>query len=384
MLRITFPLLLFFLALFNLGHAEDKEPTILSLPSQTTHHGDFFAVAKNVEISGKVEGDLYVLGSDVYIDGHVTGDVLVCALHVEISGRVDNNVRVIAGQANISGSVGYNATIVAASAQVSSSSKIGGNLVIAAGSTQLAATVKGDANIAATYLRVSGSIDDRLFAYVGGMHITSRASIGKDLDYRSSEKALIDPGASIGGQILYHPSIFHRFLETKWIQRLLVGSKIMGILMNFVYSFVIGWILWRLFPRNVESALSALQDHPMKCLGSGLIVLILFPLVSFLLLISILGMPFALTLIALNVITFYTAKIFSVIWVTEKLSHGFKIHMGKYKTLAAGLILYFLLTAIPYVGFLVTIGALLFGLGAGVVGGSRRHWLEKLTRRKTT
>jgi cytoskeletal protein CcmA (bactofilin family) len=347
--------------------ADEDSSSTVTLPAGTVHQGDYFAMGGNVEISGTVTGDVYVLGGQIFIDGSVKGDVLACGGHVEISGQVENDVRLLAGQASISGRVGSNVTAVGASINLSPSAQIGGNIVCVAGNADIASTVKGEAHLSASFLRLSGDIGKQVFAYVGGFRITSKARIGENLDYRSSEEAIIDPEAKIGGQVLYHPSLVHRIVEGSFFQKLVISSKIAGILMNYFYTFVIGWILLRLFPTKVESALNALTYHPVKALTFGALVLIALPLMSLLLLISILGVPFALTLIAINVATFYTAKIFSIIWASEAALHYFKIRMGRLKAFALGLVVYFLFIQIPYLGFLMVLAALLFGLGAGFV-----------------
>ena len=360
--------------LFSVGlMSEEDGSKIISLPAGSVYHGDYFAMGSNVEISGTVEGDLYLLAAQAFVDGHVKGDILVCAGNAQISGIVDNNVRAIAGQGTIDGNIGHSVTAIGGNVQLSSSAKLGGNLVCVAGTTEILSSITGDATVAASHLRVSGSIGDRLNAYVGKLRLTSKAHVGSDLEYKSDEEALIDPEAQIGGKIIHHTSVVQKFIGGGWLKGVIVGSKVVGFIMNFIYSFVVGWLLIRLFPRNFELAQEALSLHFLKCFGFGLMLLILLPLASLLLLMSILGVPFALTLIALNVITFYTVKIFPILWFTEKVFKGFNIKIGRYSALAIGLFAYFLLTPIPYFGIVLVLAALLLGLGAGAVAGLRRR-----------
>lgn len=362
---------LFLLCSFGL-YAHEEETTITSLPAGTVYHGDYLAMGSHVEISGTIEGDLYLFAAQVVVDGHVKGDVLVCAANAEISGQVDNNVRVLAGQVSINGSVKHNVTAIGGNVYLSPSAKIAGNVVSLAGSAEISSAINGDATIAASNLRVSGSIGDRLIAYVGKLRITSKARIENDLEYKSNDEALIDSEAKIGGKITHHTSVVQKFFAGKWLKGVAIGSTVIGFLMNFFYSFVAGWLLIRLFPRNMEMAFESLSKHLLKCFGFGLMLLVLLPLASLLMLVSILGVPFALTLIALNVITFYTVKIFPILWLTQKVLRGFNLKIGKYLALAIGLVVYFLLTPIPYFGFAIVLAALIFGLGAGAVAGLRK------------
>jgi len=376
--RIFLTVFFFF---FSLAVAKETPPTekdgknvldIVILPAGKTHDGDYFAYGDNVEISGTVTGDVYIAGGQVFIDGLVMGDVLVAGGSVDIRGEVQNNIRVIAGQTTISGKVGHNVTVIAGNAQFTGSALIQGNVVCCAGNVDLASLVGSNATFAASNLRISGQIQKNLEAYVGQLRLTSKAKIGGNLEYRSNTVAYVDPGAQILGQLTHHPSLFHGLFKGRFFQSILVGSKIAGLLMNFLYSLAVGIILIRVFPHRLEKALEALEERPWKSLAFGAMLLILLPLASLILLMTILGIPFALTLLALNVIGFYTAKIFSIFWVSNATLPRIGFKKNKLTTYSVGLICYFLITSIPFLGTLVAFIAMLFGLGAGVFGQSKK------------
>lgn len=354
-------------------HAEEPIAPMVGIPANTVHKGDYFVTSNNVEISGVVEGDVYVLATQVIVDGHITGDLLLGAVNAEISGHIDHNIRMIAGQTLISGSVGGNVTALSGNIHLAPAARVHGNLVCVGGSIEAGCNVGGETTITASSLRLSGVFGDSVTAYVGSMRVTSKASIKKNLAYRS-DTTYIDPDAKIGGELTHYPSFVHKVLKDGWIQKLLVGSKLAAIAMNFLYSFVVGWILLKLFPGNVQAALEALSQSPIKAFGYGLMLLILLPLASLILLMTVLGAPFALTLIALNVMGFYTAKVFSILWVSEEFFKKCGWNARRTTSLAIGLLIYFLLVPIPYFGFILTLAVLIFGLGAGAAAGLRKRF----------
>lgn len=356
------------------GRAADEEhPGVIILPANTVHQGDFFAVGHSIEISGEVKGDVYVLGTQVYIDGKVDGDIIAAGGSIEISGDVLNNIRVIGGQVTISGRIRHNATVIAGNASFYAPSKIDGNLVSLAGNVHLASEIGLNATIVASNLRISQMIRRNLSAYVGQMHLTSKARIGGILEYASNSAAWIESGANVGGDIIHHPSFVGGLVEGSWIQGLLLGSRIATLLMNFLYTFVIGWILIKLFPDNLSTALYALSHQPLRSLIYGVLVLFLVPLISLILLMTILGVPFALTLLALNVIGFYTAKVYSIIWTSNFLFKKTPLRPSKLPVFFFGLVVYFSVTAIPWIGTVIAVAAMLFGLGAGTLAASSRR-----------
>ena len=304
----------------------------------------------------------------VSIDGDVQGDVLALGGSVEISGVVGNNIRVLGGQVTLSGDVEKNITVLTGNFQVMPSADLKGNLVCIAGNADIASSVAKDVMVYASNLRVSSELHSNLEAFVGQFRLTSKAVINGNVIYASNTVAMVDPAAKILGQVTYESSYVSRFFEGSWIKGLLFGSKVATLLMNFFYSLITGLILIRLFPKTVDCALQALETEHWKALIYGLVLLILLPLASLILLMTILGAPFALTLIAFNIIGFYTAKIFTILWVSHGVFHKFGVKASRSLSLCLGLVAYFVLTSIPIFGTIVALITMLFGIGAAVIG----------------
>lgn len=374
-MRLIVLFLLFFTSLYAEPAPTPDVSHVIVLPSGTVFEGDYFAFGDSVEISGVVNGDVYVLANQVVIDGIVNGDVLVAAASIEIAGKVAHNVRSIGGQVLVTGQIGNNFSTLAGNVQLLPSSTVGGNLVITAGNVDLSSQGASDGVIVASNLRVSGLLKGFLKAYVGQLRITSKANIIGNVEYRSSASAWIDPSAKIEGTVIYHPSLVHGLVQGTWLQRLLVGSKVVTLLMNFFYTLVVGIILLKVFPKNLEAALHTLQDHPLKCFSYGVMLLVLLPLASLVMLMTILGVPFALTLIAANIIGFYTAKIYTIFWASQWLFHKIKLKIRRFAVLVVGIVCYFVLSEIPFLGTIFSFAAMLLGLGAGVLAQARRRLL---------
>lgn len=372
MINCLFALLCF----FGWSHCHADENTekaefsdLVILPADAVVAGDYFAFGDSIEISGTVKGDLYVAGGQVFIDGKVEGDVVAAAGSMDISGEVMQNIRAIAGQIHLSGYVGHNIALAAGNAQIAPSAVIEGNLVCGAGNVDLSGKLGSNVSIAASNLRISSHISKNLRCYVSDMRLTSKARIGGNFEYRSNSLAYIDSKAVIEGLIIRHPSLFEDLFKGTFLRGLLLGSKVAVTLMNFLYSLAIGLILIKIFPKRLESALASLKQKPWSSFAVGLLLLVLLPLASLILLMTVLGVPFALTLIALNIIGFYTAKVFTIFWASDAVLSRFTL-LKKNKGLSFTIVLvfYFALTAIPFFGFILSFFCMLIGLGAGVLG----------------
>jgi hypothetical protein len=143
--------------------------------------------------------------------------------------------------------------------------------------------------------------------------------------------------------------------------------------MNFLYSLAIGYLLLRLFPRNLQSALISLRQQTWRCLSTGLITLIILPLCCLLLLMTVLGVPFALTLIALNIVGLYTAKVYFIFWGSDWLTTKIKWKIHRLAAFALVLLAYLIISFSPGVGKICSLTAMVFGLGAAVTAQTRQY-----------
>ena len=358
-MRFIVALLIFSANLFSEGRGN-----FIILPEGAVHRGNFYAGGNSVEISGKVEGSVYAFGSEVIIDGIIEGDVIAAGGVVAIAGEVKGGVHVTGGEIDLAGKIGRSVTALAGSLQISPTATIGKNINAMAGNLEMEGAIVGKATFFTSQLRISGSIGKDLTAYVGQMRLTQSARIDGDIEYNSDAEALIDPGAVIQGNIKRSPSAIGDFFGEKIKKTFALGSRFLGTLMNFVFSFVLGWILMRWFPRKYQGYLEVLSRRAGKTFMVGIAVALLLPFACLILFISILGIPFAIALILLNILGFYSAKIITILWVAEGLAPKLRIRSGSLWLLFMGLTAYFFLKEILLFGKIMALIAMLLGLGA--------------------
>lgn len=355
-MRILIAILLSFMPLIG---AEDQGEV---------HEGDYFVTGGEIQLSGIIRGDVYAVGSKVIIAGQVEGDVIASGSTVEISGKVFGNARLAGGEVLLTGEIGHNFTAIGASVQMTKDALVGGNGVFLGGEVALSGEIKGGATIKASHIQLGGKIGKDVSARAGELSVGPDAVIGGNLEYTSGNKAAIDPGAKIGGEVIYSISPVKEFLGEHWKNRLITGSRLLALLMNLIFSFVFGMIFIKIFPAGFQNALYVLKHKPWKALGMGLLSIILLPLVCLILLITILGFPIALALIAFSLLTFYTAKILPIIWIGNSLFSKLKIKLSTSWVLLFGLILFFLVLQIPFVGSIVSVSFILLGVGSATLG----------------
>lgn len=356
-----------FLLLFLPLSAVEK-PAYVILPEESVHEGDYFAAGGSIEISGVVKGDVYVFGSRVMIDGDVEGSVIATGGTITLSGNVSGNVRIAGGQIELDGTILQNVTVMGGNVELSTRARVGKNAVITGGMVNLEGTIGGNLTVTASNARLSGDVGGNVKGYVGQMRLSSRADIHGNFEYSSSSEAFIDNGADIRGQVIYHPSVVREVFRGKWTGGVLFGTKMTGLLMNFLFSFVVGLIFYKLFPKRLKAAVLLIEKNPWKAFWTGILIAILLPIAVLILFVTILGFPIALALVALSLLGFYSGKIFPIFYFSNRFLPKIKMKKDRLATFFVGLVLFFLLLQIPFFGSILSLIFTFIGLGALVIG----------------
>lgn len=344
-----------------------EENGLIILKKDQVHQGDFFAFGNNIEISGVVNGDLYVAGSHIVIDGAVSGSVYAFGGSIDISGHIVKHVRVGGAQIEIQGTLEDNLIVFSGNLQILPKAIIKGDAVITAGHVDLLGTVLGDTTISASNARINGEIGENVRAYVGALSLGSQANIQGNLDYSSSSEAYIESGAKIQGETSYQPASIEDFIKGRW-KRGLTGSRFAGILMNFIFSFISGLILLKVFHRKLEASILALKIYPWKSFWLGILIILLLPITCLVLFITILGLPLAIALIALSFMGFFIAKVIPICWFSNTYLTKFKLKKNSLLAFGIALVLFFLFFQIPLIGRILSFSLTPLGLGAIFLG----------------
>ncbi|MEI7498207.1 MAG: polymer-forming cytoskeletal protein [Candidatus Falkowbacteria bacterium] len=337
--------------------------------------GSLYVAGANINIDGKVTGDVVCAGQTVNISGEVLGDVVCAGQTVNISGRVIGNVRSAASSINLTGQVGKNVTVAAASVNTSASSTVGWEMLFASALADLKGRVSYDLVGVASGINLSGSVGkdvklrlDNRDANQVHLIVGKTAVIDGKLTYTDSKPATIEPGATIAGETVRQdpPKNAERrswFLAWLW-------STLLGI----CAAFIIGLVLLTLWPNQVEKISQLLKEKTLKSLGWGAVITLLTPIIIILLFVSFVGIYLGLFTGMIWLLLLWLGKIVSAYTVGEILREKMKIKTAHPQIigLLIGVVLFWMIFALPGLGLVASFFACLFGVGA--------IWLRLLTR----
>ncbi len=327
--------------------------------------GNFYAAANNLTIEGYVPGDVIAAAESITINGSVDGDVIAVAQSITINGEVRGSVRVLATNININNLVNRNINALGSVVVLGSASQTNGDALIAGGMVESRGKINGYLHGYCSKLLISGSVGRNVNFTLNNnesakqsapLVVTSDAKISGDVYYKSKTQADINQ-SSVSGQIV------HSVLEAK------KGSGVSSIIWHLLFkvfsALVLGLVLIYLFKKNILAMLEVLHRQGWMILASGTAWLFLTPIVAIILLFTVIGIPLALILLVMWLVALYLTKIISAILLGEMLSQKFSWlkksnNLGR---MTMGVVLIFGLGTLPFVGWLISLLAVLVGFG---------------------
>jgi len=267
----------------------------------------------------------------------------------------------------IDGHVSRNVTLFAQYFDLAQPGEIGGNILAFTETVDLAGRLGKEINGAISEVRITGEIGrGSTMLHVDKLHIEPSARINGDLHYTSPHEAAIAPGAQIAGEVSFHraqpepeekPSYWPLFLTT--------ASLISTLLI---------WLAIRyLFPQALFAIHRTLDEKRVSTLGVGLLLLLAAPMLILVLLVTLVGIPVAVTLAAVLGILLYVAKIFVGSWAGIRLVDRLQLPISPLLAELIGVLGVSLLSGLPFVGWLLAAAIWTLFLGAAAAAVRRTN-----------
>lgn len=349
----------------------EVEESVFLAKDEVIDDAYYIKAAGALELEGTVLGDVLVAGGNVYINGRVEGDVMAAGGNVKISGSVGGDVRAAGGSIEISGEVGGNVLAFGGSVVLSDESQIKGGVTVFAGSVELRGAIERNTRVGAGALVVAGELGDKLRAWVGDdkdgrFVVYPSAIIEGQVFYTSNKEVEIKEGADIRGGIEREaPKEKNKFEKPDNFWAIIGVGWLVARLVSFLALLIVGLVFLAMAPRVFREVREKMVDRPGASIGWGLVWLILTPIVSFIVMLTIIGLPLAGIALAMYLVMLYTAKVFASYLVGHQVLKWLRVkHSKDGWVLALGIFLFVLLASIPLIGWLVKCVLMLWALGA--------------------
>lgn len=320
---------------------------------------DQYVTSTSALIEGTLDGDLTVFSGSLTISGTVTGNVTVFSagsVIVEESGSIGGSLNGAATSVSVRGAVGSDVFVAAGSTVVEDTGSIGRDLMGFGGTVRIDGSVGRDVRGRAYRTTVDGTVSGDVDIATQSLGIASTAVIGGDVLYRSASEASIADGATIGGTVTQLPA------QSNFLYGIVLAiANIVGFLGFIAAGLVVLWLARSTGSRAVGSILT----KPLRSFLVGVATVIVLPLLIGLLAVTLVGIPLAIVLGAIGVILFIVGAVPTV----TALGHLVLVKRGGlFGAFLVGAVLWRLSIFIPWVGPFLFLIALVWGVGAWVMG----------------
>jgi len=323
---------------------------------------DVYAAGGTVTVAGSIGGDLYAGGGTVLLSGSVQADAVIGGVTVTVIGSVGDDLRVGGGTILVQGPVGGD--VVMGGGQIHlAGSRIGGDVLIGGGMITIESLVGQDVKAGGGEVYINAPIQGNVEIEAEKITLGSKAVISGNFTYKSPNEAVIEQGAEVQGQTTYTPTT-DRNAGAAALAAFVSLAMFVKLLMLLTGALVFGLVFRRYSTHVVHSAFS----RPWPEIARGLATLILLPVLSILLMVTVIGIPLGI----LGMISFVALMIFS--WLMAPVLLGSFIYQwikkGEYvvnwKSILIGVFAYVILSALPFVGWLMQFALMLLTIGTVV------------------
>ncbi|MGH9718051.1 MAG: hypothetical protein ACRD4R_15170 [Candidatus Acidiferrales bacterium] len=327
-----------------------------TLPAGQVVNTDLIVAADRTEIDGDVNGDLIVFSNTTTVNGHIKGDILAFGRDVRVNGTVDGNIRSLDQSLTINGTVGKNVLSWAEEVLLTQKGSVGGTMTTGAGNAELNGHVGGDLLAYAGTVEINGTLDQNASIRTG-----NRLKIGPSAEVKGQMKytGRVAPDIAAGAHLASAPIVTIRRPGPNYARARYYWDQTMHWGASFLFGLVVLLIAPAFFSNVVKSS-----DRAGPAIGLGILFLFATPIAAFFACITIVGLGLGVAAFLLYLVALYSTQVFIGSWIGEKLL-GFSTGIGPaIGRLALGLAILRALMMLPFVGWLVVLATLIWGLGA--------------------
>lgn len=343
--------------------SELRQGEFVKVPAGEIIEGNLYTAATDINIEGEITGDLICAAAKLNVKGKVGGDIICAASESDISGEVAGSVRIVGSTTNISGLVAKNVFSLGQNISLTDKSRLGQDLVVAGDKAEVYGQIGGDIWGALSKLDIKGQVgknlrlklDDQMTKDKAALTIAPEAKIGGDISYAGFSQADYKT-ESVNGQVTHNTPEKKQLGFMAWLQKHLYK----------IFSALLVALLLSLWLKNSLVAVAEdVSKNFWTTFWPGILLMFMPPLVFIFLLITIIGIPLSLIMLALWIPALYVAQVLTAIIIGQTLITRFKVNKEYNNTLAiiGGVLITWLLYAIPFIGFFVGFAACAIGLG---------------------
>lgn len=310
---------------------------------------------------------VFATGGDIKINGNDIGEIFAAGGEISLLDIVTNRVIAAAGQIDISGTITKSVIAAGGAVDIRKGSKIDGDVVVGANRLNFDGDVGGDFIAAAHTITLAGHILGDVTLRGRTMTLLPGTRIDGDLTYRSRDELVIPEGVRIAGTVTREGNMWSADV-----------SGLFGVLTAVAVAFfcaifallILASVALALLGRPLANAAAIISARPLGSIGIGIVLAMVLPFVATILMLTIIGIPLGLLVLAAYGILFGLGFIVAAYGIGLKLRAMTGPRDVPPRYLAAlgwtllGLFVFAFIGAVPLIGNIVQFFAVVAGFGA--------------------
>lgn len=347
--------------------AEDKT-LVLSTPTVD----NAYLAGASVTVSTPLPADLAAAGGTVTTYSPIAGDALIAAGTVDVEQAVNGDVRAAGGRVTVAGPVTGDVVIAGGQVTISGGAR---DMRVAGASVNISGGARGPVVVYGADVTLSGEYDgdveviasDR-FTLGEGTHIHGVLKYNAPVQAEIPASAKIDGGTTYTGSYAYVPT-------NAEAQKFAIAGAGIFFIVRLLAMLITAGLIAGLFPRFTHALAERVYVRRpgrlalVTLLGFG--ILIATPVLILFLLVSFVGVGLAFLLGAVYALLLILSYIYAGILAGGLIRRGTSrtTYSGiSWKDALLGMLVFFILGSIPYIGWPVTFVGMSFTLGAIISG----------------
>ncbi len=267
----------------------------ISVQADQVVDGDYYVSVGplgNTTMSGSVSEDMYAFGGSITVNGPIGKDLTVIGGTTQVHATVTDDVRIVAGEVTVAEHIQGDLFVLAGMLTVLSSATVDGDIIFFGGEADINGKVGGSVLGTSERLRVNaevgGDIDVKT---VTPLSLGDQAVVAGSVKYTSHELLLRAQNAVVEGEII-KSQIKPEPKEVSYRDALI----------PVFISLFAALCAYLLFRKELQELAAFVYNRPLKSGLFGLATIILGPVLSLILIATILGMFVGVALLALVIL----------------------------------------------------------------------------------
>ncbi len=325
----------------------------------------------SVIVNKEIQGDLFAAGGSINLAGGVEQDFFGVGGNLNIGNPIGQDARIAGGNITINAQIGGDLLIAGGTISLSPNAPIGGDLWAAGGVLNLNSPIAGNVRIGGSEVFINSRINGTVEIYAEKLTFGPESRIEGSITYHGRHEAIIQNGAVIS-PITFEAWETKRSADHSGLIPFGVGAF---FFIKLAALFIGTYVILKLFRRKTTEIINDAYRAPWKNLLIGIVAIITIPIISIVLLMSLIGAYISIFLILFSLLVGLLASLMSVLFIGTIMERFFKRDQAteiSWTTALIGVLVGGIASLIPIIGWAILLIFCIISFGA-LLGGFRRR-----------